>query len=58
MGSIRAILNGKSQDTRVKASHLSARDNDIDLQVRVFWESSDMFRLVSEANCPWLIKNQ
>ncbi|MCX2757124.1 lipid kinase YegS [Vibrio sp. Sgm 22] len=52
MESIRAILNGKKANIpELRQVIFAARDNDIDLQVRVTWESSDMFRLVSEAIC-------
>ena len=52
MESIRAILNGKKANIpELRQAIFAARDNDIDLQVRVTWESSDMFRLVSEAIC-------
>ncbi|MEZ8945382.1 YegS/Rv2252/BmrU family lipid kinase [Vibrio sp. 10N.247.311.12] len=52
MDSIRVILNGKKANIpELRQAIFAARDNDIDLQVRVTWESSDMFRLVSEAIC-------
>ncbi|CAK1758234.1 lipid kinase YegS [Vibrio crassostreae] len=52
MDSIRAILNGKKANIpELRQAVFAARDRDIDLQVRVTWESSDMFRLVSEAIC-------
>lgn len=52
MESIRAILNGKKANIpELRQAILAVRDRDIDLQVRVTWESADMFRLVSEAIC-------
>ncbi len=52
MDSIRAILNGKKANIpELRQAVFAARDKDIELQVRVTWESSDMFRLVSEAIC-------
>ncbi|MEZ9337057.1 lipid kinase YegS [Vibrio splendidus] len=52
MQSVRAIFNGKKANTpELRQAVFAARERDIDLQVRVTWESSDMFRLVSEAIC-------
>ncbi|MEZ9762265.1 lipid kinase YegS [Vibrio splendidus] len=52
MQSVRAIFNGKKANTpELRQTVFAARERDIDLQVRVTWESSDMFRLVSEAIC-------
>ncbi|WP_046224759.1 lipid kinase YegS [Vibrio sp. ECSMB14106] len=52
MDSIRAIFNGKKANTpELRQAVFDARDRDIDLQVRVTWEPSDMYRLVNEAIC-------
>ncbi|MEL0607023.1 lipid kinase YegS [Vibrio echinoideorum] len=52
MESVRAILNGKKANIpELRQAVFAAREQDIDLQVRVTWESLDMFRLVSEAIC-------
>ncbi|MFS1490534.1 lipid kinase YegS [Vibrio splendidus] len=52
MQSVRAIFNGKKANIpELRQAVFAARERDIDLQVRVTWESSDMFRLVSEAIC-------
>ncbi|CDT42798.1 putative lipid kinase YegS-like [Vibrio coralliirubri] len=41
----------KANIPELRQAIFAARDNDIDLQVRVTWESSDMFRLVNQAIC-------
>ncbi|MCG9609855.1 lipid kinase YegS [Vibrio harveyi] len=50
MKTIRAILNGKKAGTpELRSEIMRMREQGVDLQVRVTWESQDMTRLVSEA---------
>ncbi|YCO00457.1 lipid kinase YegS [Vibrio sp. VNB-15] len=50
MKTIRAILNGKKAGTpELRSEIFRMREQGIDLQVRVTWESQDMTRLVAEA---------
>ncbi|MGR5159413.1 lipid kinase YegS [Vibrio owensii] len=50
MKTIRAILNGKKAGTpELRNEIMRMREQGVDLQVRVTWESADMERLVKEA---------
>lgn len=50
MKTIRAILNGKKAGTpELRNEIMRMREQGVDLQVRVTWESADMKRLVKEA---------
>ena len=50
MKAIRAILNGKKAGTpELRSEIMRMREQGVDLQVRVTWESADMERLVKEA---------
>lgn len=50
MKTIRAILNGKKAGTpELRNEIMRMREQGVDLQVRVTWESADMGRLVKEA---------
>lgn len=50
MTAIRAILNGKKAGTpELRNEIMRMREQGVDLQVRVTWESADMERLVKEA---------
>ncbi|WP_394241293.1 lipid kinase YegS [Vibrio astriarenae] len=50
MNKLRAILNGKKAgQPELRNAIFSAREQGVDVEVRVTWESADMLRLISEA---------
>ncbi|MGR5166050.1 lipid kinase YegS [Vibrio astriarenae] len=50
MNKLRAILNGKKAgQPELRNAIFSAREQGVDIEVRVTWESADMLRLVTEA---------